>query len=266
MVEVEKIILDMSSVVNIKKILSKYSLDIKLFLDGLISGDDNMLNILHEITNQFIMKKREIYVKERMNSVNDELDLNKKFEKNFIKKKWIATSSVFDISFELRFIDDDGLSQEQLFLKNNRDILDSIIKFKKSPKEFVLNDEHKKYIKVFDSLVDMLYENDKLKDPTNDPNAKYVYSSKDIDLYSIIDLISELDINKIDKFLLSDSNLYNKLDEILSKYKLLGWGNTFSSLKESADFDFSNNTLVGFFDYYYRIDSELINNSEKKLV
>lgn len=262
--EVEKIILDMSSVVNIKKLLSKNNMDIKLFLTGLINGDDGMLDILHEITNQYIMKKREMYVKERMKSVNDELDLNKRYEKNFIKKKWIATTSEFDISWDIRMIDDGNLNEEQLFLKNNGDILEKIIKFKKSPKEYVLDDEYKKYLKVFDSLIDILYENNKLKDPTNDPNAKYVYSAKNIVLYTFIDFISELDINKVDKFLLSDETLLSTLDDILSKYKLLGWGSTFSALKDSADFDFSNSSLVGLFDYFYRINDELMNTGDKK--
>ena len=262
--EVEELILEMSSVVNIKKVLGKYNIDLNLFLNDLINGDDGMLDILHEITNQYIMKKREMYVKERMKSVNDELDLNKRYEKNFIKKKWIATTSEFDISWDIRAIDDDNLTEEQSFLKNNREILDSVIKFKKNPKEYVLKDEYKKFIKVFDSLVDILYENNKLKDPTNDPNAKYVYSAKNIDLYTFIDLISELDINKIDKFLLGDENLLKSLDEILSKYKLLGWGSTFNALSDSADFEFSNNTLVGLFDYFYRINSELMNTGDKK--
>ena len=262
--EINKILLEISSVVNIKKLLSKNNMDIKSFLTGLINGDDGMFDLLHEITNQYIMKKREMYVKERMKSVNDELDLNKRYEKNFIKKKWIATSSKFDISFEIRCISDDNLNDEQIFLKNNRNILDKIIEFKKNPKECVLDEQYKKYLKVFDSLVDILYESNKLKDPTNDPNAKYIYSVKDIELYSFIDLISELDINKVDKFLLSDENLLSSLDDILSKYKLLGWGSTFSALKDSADFDFSNSSLVGLFDYFYRINSEIMHTGDKK--
>lgn len=263
-VELEKEILNMADVTNIKKMLLKYNLDINEFLEKLVNGDKGMLDILHEITNQYIMGKREFYVKERMKTVNDELDLNKKYEKNFIKKKWIATTSFEDILGAIICISDNGLTEEQLFLKNNLDILEMIIKFKKGSSGYVLEEKYKKYLKVFDSLLDILYESDNLKDPTNDPNAKYVYSAKNIELYTLIDFISELDINKIDKFLLSDETLLSSLDEILSKYKFLGWGITFSALKDSADFDFSNSSLVGLFDYFYKINSEVMNTDDKK--
>lgn len=263
-VELEKEILDMSGVINIKTVLLKYNLDINSFLERLVNGDKGILDILHEITNQYIMKKREIYVKERMKTVNDELDLDKKYEKNFIKKKWVATNSIEYIIDLITSTFDNDLNEEQLFLIKNIDILEEIIKFRKGAKESPLDEQYRKYLKVFDSLLDILYEDDELGAPTNDPNAKFVYSAKNIDLYTFIDFISELDISKIDKFLLSDESLVSSLDDILSKYKLLGWGKTFSELKDSADFDFYNNTLVGLFNYFYRINDELMNTGNKK--
>lgn len=262
--DVQNIFMELSSVINMKKILLKYNMDVKSFIDDLLNGKDGMLDILHDITNLYIMKKRELYVKGRLININDELDLDKKYEKNFIKKKWIATNSIHFILFEIDRISIDNLTQEQLFLKENRVILNCIINFKKNPNEYILKPEYKKYLKVFDSLVDILYENNKLKDPTRDPNAKYIYSSKNIDLYNFIDLISELDVDKLDKFLLCNDELIKRLDEILSKYKLLGWGSTFSSLRESADFDFSNNTLISLFEYFYKINSETMNMDDGK--
>ena len=259
-------ILMMSEVVNIHKILKKYDLSLDEFLRKFLDGNDGMLDILHQITNQYIMKKREKYVKGRLTNINDELDLNKKYERNFIKKKYIATTSRSEIGRALRFdIDKKILTPIQLELLESwwsvGGILDSVIDYKKSPNDHPLNPEYKKYLKPFDELLNILYENDKLKDPTNDPNAKYVYYPKNVDSEYLLGIITELDIGQIDKFLLSDRDLLQKLISLFSKYKMLGWNKTFVALEDKADFTFDESTISGIIGYFYKIYPELKDDS-----
>lgn len=247
-----------SKVINLGEVLKKYDLTVENFCSKLLSGSKEMVDILHNITNLYIMKKRELYVNKRLENINEELYLDKKYEKNFIKKKYIATTAVEIIKRNiLGYVPKENLDLLQLELINNARILDNIILFKKSPREYKLNSEYKQYLSSFDDLLNIMYELDKLEDPTNDPNAKYVYSAKGIDNDYLLSIIAELDIKQVDRFLLSNDSLLMELKNIFNKYKILGWGKTFMPLEMNADFVFDETTLAGIIGYFYKISMDL---------
>lgn len=261
-----KLFKDISLFVNVNDILAKYNLDLKVFIGRLLNGEKEMVNILHNITNIYIMKKREVYVKNRLSNVYEELDLEKRFEKNFIKKKYVEISSLYTIiNLIHKCLSDNAYYFEFI---NNRKIMSAVIDFKKNPLQYPIDPKYKKYLKQFDEILNILYDSgefdveylfEKFKD--ND-DAKYVYSSKKIEEEYLIGIISEIDAKKIDSLLLSDEVKFNFLLRILDKYKILGWGNIFCSLEEKADFEFNEITLSGIINYFSEIYLEFINEND----
>lgn len=258
---VEEIILQISEDIAITKILDKYNISLDAFLDSLISGDKKMLDILHNITDKYISKRREKYANKRLVNIKEKLNLEKKYEKNFIKKKYIATMSFARISdVIMRYISDDELTEKQQNLKNNETLIEKIINFRKGAINSCFDNEVSKNLKVFDSLLDILYDNDLLIDPTGDVNAKYVYLPKESDGAFLLSIMADLDVDSISKFLLSNDELLNRLNYVFDKYKLIGWNNIFDNLIKEADLEFNSDTLSGIINYFYKIYPEISND------
>ena len=256
--EVIIILMGIEKNINIAKILKSNNTSMNDLVDKLFSGDKEALMVLHKITDKYIAKKREDYAKERMKTIYDELSLNKKYEKNYIKKKFVACSQIFDIKCVLRYeLKTDNLDMFQKELVNDGDLLDKIIEFKKNPHNNDLEIEHKKeYLRAFDDLLNMAYEQDKLKDPTDDPNAKYIYSAKKVGMDNLLNVITELDITRLKK-MVDDEKTYNELLGVLKKFKFLGWGDMFDSMAESTDLSFDDSAVASLISYFDEVIKEM---------
>ena len=104
-----------------------------------------------------IMKKREVYVKDKLTTVFDEIGVVKNVEKNAYKKKMLEISSEFDIRYLFQTIPEQYLTEEEKSLISNRELLDRLIKFKKehTPLE---DPSEKKHLRTFESLFNKAYE------------------------------------------------------------------------------------------------------------
>ena len=64
-------------------------------------------------------------------------------------------------------------------------------------------------------------------------------------------MLTELDIDLLKDKLLTNPELYNKLLNILKKYKFMSWSSTFENLLKSADLSFDENDIATLINYFY---------------
>lgn len=234
--------------------------DMNNFIECLIDKKD--INILHDITNKYIMVKRNDYVREKLKNIGEELDFDYKYEKSYIVKKVIK---LFPYNFLIRLIktiDTSILNAEELKLINNKELLTEIIKFKKSPKKYGDNSSIRKYFKSFDKLFSILYDNDKLIDiiDIDEPNVKKILVPQKVSSEYLISIMRQMDVDKLRDKLFTDDINYNNLLEVLNKYKLLGSGSTYDRLLDKASVILDNTTLASLIDNFYRFYPELKSN------
>lgn len=222
-----------------------------LFID-LCNNDSRAIGILHSITNLYISICREEYTKKRTVEIKDELDLCKRYQKEWIQRKYIEIKSNYDIYLDIRCLNSDELTDEQRILYDDREQLEAIIAFKKNPNDLEIRDKFdRKNLKIFTELFNILYEKDKLKDTTNDSNAKYIYSFNPVKRESLLEVLSALDFDSISEKLLSNIDAYNTLLDVFTKYKYLGMGSTFYSIRDNIDLDIGCQSIAGLINYFY---------------
>ena len=66
-----------------------------------MNDDKKSIDLLHDMTQEYIMKRREVFVKDKLDTVFDEIGVVKKVEKTAYKKKFIEISSELEKVAEL---------------------------------------------------------------------------------------------------------------------------------------------------------------------
>lgn len=215
------------------------------------------INILHQITQQYIEIQREEYSKIRTPEFIKLLDLDKKFKKEWILKKYIQVKDLATIKYKIRNINKE-LTEEQEKLKNNNEQLEYIIQFKKNPTKELMEKIEKNNLKTFNELLNILYEDNELNDiPTEEKeNAEYIYFFKKVNENYLIEILSQLDIKCMKEKLLNQKEKYETMLEILKKHKYLGLGTTFQPVTESIDLNIGSQSIAGFINYFYKLYDE----------
>lgn len=259
--ELINIISKINEIVDINSYLKKYDIKQNEFIELLLINNTNSINILHEITNKYISLKREIYVNGRLQNINEELYLEKRIEKQFYKRTYISQVSENDIMYDIRFmINRNTLDEEQLKLINNKDLLSKIIKFKKDPSSYVLAAEEKSSLKIFETLLNILYEQQIRKKDLETENSKYSYHIFESTREDILNIMTNINVDNLQKNVLKNDALYRNLLEIIEKYHFIGWHKTFTELAAKADIDLSDGTIAGIISYFNEIDPKLNGN------
>ncbi len=229
-----------------------------------INGNLEVLNIF---TNKYIMEKRNEFVKNNFNKSKKNLKLEETYEKNSFIREWIKTKDVETIIYYLKKIDVNNLTLEEKELLDNENLLKDIVLLKKGEKIENKN-EVLQQMKIFSNLMDKFYLNkNSYKFISIDCKKLYniPYSKEDI-----VSILSNMDVNLLKDNLLTNDVLYNDLLNLLRKYKLIGWGNTFSDLSNEVDLDIDKDTICSFLNNFYRIYPNLLEqnrhmNDERKM-
>ena len=87
LIRLTELLVKIGKTINIDSYLEKENISIDDFIELLLGNNENTITILHNMTQEYIMKKREEYVKKELVSIFDKLIVNKKIEKNLYKKK-----------------------------------------------------------------------------------------------------------------------------------------------------------------------------------
>ena len=240
---------------NLQEICKKNNITIEQLFEDIKSGKN--IGILHEITQQYIEIKREEYSKIRTPEFIQQLDLDKKFKKEWILKKYVELQDASTIRYKISSLDT-NLTPEQETVKNDYNLLNNIIEFKKNPTPETMNKFEKKNLKIFNELLNIAYENKKLNDLPKDKiqDAEYIYSFKKVEDNYLIEILSQLDISCLKDNILTQEENYNILQELLKKHKYLGIGTTFAPVTESIDLSIGTQAVAGLINYFYKLYNE----------
>jgi len=256
--ELVSVINMMNTVVDVDKYLNKYEISRNEFIELLLANNSNTINILHEITNKYISVKREMYVNRRLININEELYLDKKIEKQYYKKAYISQFSDVEIRFDISCeIDKEELTEKQLELVKNRDLLSKLIAFKKEPSSTNLSKEEKEMLKIFESLLNILYEKQIKKDDIITNDTKYAYFLIPSTIEQQLNIMANINVQNLKDNVLSSEKVYDDLIEIINKYHFIGWHSTFTKLASSADIELSDGTFAGLISYFNEIYPKL---------
>lgn len=245
---------------DINKILIKHNVSFEEFFYKTMNGE---LDILHEITNRYIALKREEYIKRKIDNVDEVLSMDRVISRDSYKKDLIMKTS-YTLQKKLKKLDKSLLSNEQIFLIDNNNILEEIINFKKNPKEYELNPEYRKYLRTFSELLDILYENKidfDMYNPNWEDNKKfeYDYIQKEIKTHYLLGILLESNYEGILN-ILNNKKLLDDLQEFLYKYKMIGWQDTFNSILENCDMVFNEGTIAGLLSNFDKINEKIESN------
>lgn len=254
-IKIAELLVKVGEVVNIDAYLSKKGVSFDQFVYDLINNDKDSIDLLHDMTQEYIMKQREVFVKDKLVTVFDEIGVIKKVERQTYKKKILEISNVYDLMFLFQSIPVECLTEEELLLANNSELLDKIVKFKKE--HVPLEDSNdKKYLKIFESLLNKSYE--------------YKYDEKNFEVieglpYSyfpltptdewLLAVIVECNIKQIVDKVLSDKQVYSGLVSFIEKYKMLGWDKTFACFDQRAEVVFTEGTMASIISNFYIISN-----------
>ena len=254
----------------IANILKKYNYKkVDEFIKDLydVNKINSNLEILNIFTNKYILEKRNEFVKNNFNKSKENLKLEETYEKNSFIREWIKTKEVETIIYYLKRIDVNNLTLEEKELLDNENLLKNIVLLKKGEKIENKN-EVLQQMKIFSNLMDKFYLNkNSYKFISIDCKKLYniPYSKEDT-----VSILSNMNINLLKDNLLNNDVLYNALLNLLRKYKLIGWGNTFSDLSNEIDLDIDKDTICSFLNNFYRIYPNLLEqnrhmNDERKM-
>ncbi len=252
-IKLAELLVKVGEVVNIDSYLSKLGIDFDQFVYNLMNDDKVSIDLLHDMTQEYIMKKREEFVKEKLDTVFDEIGVVKKVEKSFYKKKMLEINDEFNIRFLFQSIPEKYLTEEEIeFAKDNK-LLDRLIKFKKEHQPLE-DPSEKRYLKIFESLFNKAYEykydENKFEGMENLP---YSYYPVEPSVEWLLGIIVECNVPQIVDKIINDKEVYAKLVAFIQKYKMLGWDKTFNVFDSRAEIEFTEGTMASIISNFYTI-------------
>ena len=248
----------------LEKELDKINETYDSFLNSLLSRNRSALNALHNLTNNYIAKARDLYVDQRLKWFNTSLITDEIYEKNSIKKYYLNCNSEWNIlqNIEDNFTPSNGKEKE---LFDNKELLWKVIEYRKllqsnSDSLTKEDDKYKVYLKTLDNILDSMYERgffDKyypVKSDMKENGVKVLKHFKEAEDTHILDIMSYMNIDGVKKNLLSNDELYNTfLNEYIKKYKIIGWKDIFDDVFLFADIEFNDLTLSSAFSCFNKI-------------
>ena len=248
--------------INVQEYLEKNNLSIEDFAFKLIAGDKNTINLLHKMTNFYIMKSREKYIRDNLKEFIEKLNIKIKINKNIFNKEIFKYKESYEIRSLLLNIDDDNLTKEEQELLKDYTTLQKLYEFKKNPSK--LDPELKKNLKIYDSLLEKIYKfeyNDAMEDISID-NLPHIYIINNINKEFVLNIISSLNSSQVIDKLLDNDELIKELKSFIDKYKILGWGKTFNPILEDTDLLINETAIASLISNFYDIESKMDKSAE----
>lgn len=223
--------------------ISKFNIDINTLINGVLSKDKQIILTYRDMSYEYLVQKRNEFLNEHTAETLRSCT-RYRYEKNsFIKFLFKAIPEQYIISRfkEMKYYD--GYTEEEKKLLNNEELVISLIKFKKNPNAFgPLTEEMKQNLKVFNDLCGSLRVSRHDYDIIDGINIEYEISP--IRPYKFVDLMQNIDTNKLRDLVFSDPELFEELLSHLDKYDMVGWGERFGKISNLADIDVDHN-IVG---------------------
>lgn len=260
--------------IDIVSILKQNNMKLEELIDGTFSTKNVIyLNVLHEITNKYIAKKREDYATKRVSELFSTLTFEKTYEKNATIKKLFEIENIDSIFQLIDDIDKTQLSQEAIELIQNRNALSECINYKKHPQSFSTEEFNsiKNNLKYLSEILNALYSQKKLNSFAEKSHIDNVmYGMPEISNSDIIAILKEFDFSVFkEKVLDSNSNIYQKLVEVIKKYKFVLWGDVFENILNKVGLSFDSEKkasfINNFYSFYPRLEYKVKNGEIKNI-
>jgi len=250
----------------ISKFYDGKKVDYQVFIE-LLLNEPRMLDILHEITNQFIAIERNRYSK----------------KETAVQRK-LVTKEVYNVNQMIKYVFANN-SAEDIFNSVKAELNNSIDELDDKEKEIINNDLLLRQLIVFninpqgmeekpDSKVVGIFYNF-LKKRINHMVRELLYNQIVISydrklVFSninemVLEVISELNPELLSKGLFKNEKAFNMLVYYLNKYKMLGWGDRLDPISSRVDLLTSPTIIASFITYFENIYKFAINNRKELL-
>lgn len=258
---------------DINNVLSKYNYTREQFITELLENgerDEKITNCLLEITNGYIVYKRNEFIRNNVTGYYQQFtsdDLDPKDALKFVIQNY-PVSIIRDVFFDPKYITEKrGYSKLEQEFVNHPSALDEIIDFRCDPSKYTTMPENaKKYMPIFNRIFE-----DRFKNRSYELNLDWV--DEDIKrIYSPIQLVSPnelrealmvLDVDALTNGILNDSNSYEVLSDTLHKYKLFGFEENMRGEFFSVGIDAKGYNIGYLINYFPTIYKELNEKLEK---
>jgi hypothetical protein len=260
-----------NSVKEVKRLLEKINetIDIAEIVDGRVLDIDALfmhkadeINMLHAITSAYIAKKREQYVTENLQDALSALNVGRYYNKVYIKKNFILLNDDKrirrTIEHAMLITSEWNEKEKSLFMDEER--LSKVLDFKRYGGK---SSEIKEDLIVFEGILTKLYELKLLRLKKDPADAKYEYDIPSFDKNKILPILAEINPARLQKGVLVNESLYNKLNGLFSKYKILGWSDVFETFGETADLEMNVFMVTSIMNNFDKID-EIMTQLPKK--
>lgn len=234
---------------------------IKLCYD-IMTGTSNsreLKDILHIITNNYIAVVREKYLEKRLKTYYEDLKFEMVPRKKDLIRNFIKTVKIEEFLTLVSLIDKDKLSFNQRQLIRSESNLRECLNFLKNPTSYISkSDELSKklkgqYLKIFNDIIDILYDNDLLNGYINSTVSLEKTIPKNNESLSVF---LKLDLEQVIPVLM-DERKFLELNNVLKKYKLTSWRDFFDKVLSSAKLDFNSYILSSFINNFESIDKQI---------
>ena len=258
--------------IDVVNLFRENNMNVENLINGVFSDkNSSYLNILHEITNKYIAKKREDYSTKRINELFSSLNFEKAYEKNITIKKFFEIENLEEIIQLINTLDKSQLSQEAIQLIEEQNTLRECITYKKNPQSFSKEefDFIKNRLKTLTEILNELYGQKKLNAFAERNNIDNLsYGMPKISNSNIISILREINFGIVkEKILDSDNDMYQKLLQIMKKYKFVLWGDVFEDVLNNVGLSLDSSMKASFINNFYSFYPNLelkIKNGEMK--
>lgn len=241
-IEAIKKIHEVCKIVDLKKYhISKHDL-----IQGLFSNNREIIKLYNSMTNEYLTLRRNKYVTDHL---TDSLlsSCTIKYNKNFFVKyiiKVVPLDIFIDVIKRAKCEQDlSAFTKEELELINNDELLIRVAKFKKYPKLYSqVTPEMKKSFNAFETICYNLFTHFYPDTRINNPILEYKLFKYNKSF--LIDVMMNIDTDKLQDIYFTDDELFKQLLAYLEKYQFLGWDGRIESIAESADIDLSPSVIA----------------------
>jgi len=251
---ISNLLVEISQDLSIVSFVNEKGITYEEFLRQIMNGD---LELLHQITNKYIMLQREKFVKYRMASIDEELMQDEVISRESYKSDMLENHFYILTKF-INEINPNFLNEMQKELVNDKKALNNIIEYKKSRGEYSLELSNKRYLRTFNELLDILYDqkvyfwyyNSKME------GLEYEFVQMKVEPSYIFDILLDTNFKGINN-VLDNPELYDTLQKFLGKYKIVGWQETFTKLLIECDILFNESTVAGLLSNFDKIEEKI---------
>ena len=228
--------------------LSKYGIDEKTLINGILNNDEQIIKIYNRISYEYLTNERNNYVNGIMKNTIGGI-LVEKYEINELIK-YIFKIMPEDIIYD--FLSEIYEDNPKEYFMQNPTLLKSLIHFKKKPSSG-LNNDIKPYLHEFNNFLKKSFEKIRKCKKEKIEGLKTEYIFPTFSKETLVEIMRNIDVQKLNDLVLSNEDIYEELLRYLDSYDLLGWPNVQELSKVAAEVDV---------ELYPGIISSLISNFE----